>query len=135
MTLSKSLPNRIKRKDLPQIRKQLLALQGNACRVCNRTDISEVNWCVDHCHTTGLIRGVLCRTCNQLEGKIRKFCVSYLNAFPLGYILENMANYLAHPTNTVEVYHWQHKTEDEKRLDRNRKARLRRAKIKATGGT
>jgi hypothetical protein len=37
---------------------QMFALQGSACAVCRKTGVTL---CVDHCHRTGEIRGLLCR--------------------------------------------------------------------------
>lgn len=54
--------------------------QNNCCIGCNK----EVLLCVDHCHKTGEIRGLLCRTCNAAIGlakedvEILKNLVSYL---------------------------------------------------------
>ena len=41
---------------------QMLVDQDNLCAICKK----EVAWeaAVDHCHTTGKIRGLLCRNCN-----------------------------------------------------------------------
>jgi Recombination endonuclease VII len=40
----------------------LLARQGGVCAICAKPP--EKTLCVDHCHTTGKVRGLLCRQCN-----------------------------------------------------------------------
>jgi hypothetical protein len=40
----------------------LLARQGGVCAICAKP--SKKTLCVDHCHSTGKIRGLLCRKCN-----------------------------------------------------------------------
>ena len=44
----------------------LLAAQGGVCPLCGKR--SEKTLCVDHCHETGTIRGLLCRQCNFALG-------------------------------------------------------------------
>ena len=44
----------------------LLAAQGGVCPLCGKR--SEKTLCVDHCHRTGTIRGLLCRQCNFALG-------------------------------------------------------------------
>ena len=41
---------------------QMLVDQDNSCDICK----NEIGWeaAVDHCHTSGKIRGLLCRSCN-----------------------------------------------------------------------
>ena len=41
---------------------RLLAQQGGACAICRKRPAKTL--CVDHCHSTGKIRGLLCRKCN-----------------------------------------------------------------------
>jgi len=82
---------------------------------------------LDHCHTTGAVRGTLHRGCNALLGKVEnnasRFGVKSLPAF-----LNGAASYLQrHMTNITGLIHPTHKTEDEKRLARNAKARKVRA--------
>ena len=40
----------------------LMARQGGLCAICRKP--SKLRLCVDHCHVTGMIRGLLCRKCN-----------------------------------------------------------------------
>lgn len=39
--------------------------QGGACAICKRTGVTL---CVDHCHLTGEVRGLLCIRCNSAIG-------------------------------------------------------------------
>ena len=40
----------------------LLARQGGVCGICMKSGAEPL--CVDHCHATGKVRGLLCRACN-----------------------------------------------------------------------
>jgi hypothetical protein len=54
----------------------LLKQQNNCCKIC-KTHISEIksktksNFCVDHCHKTKAIRGLLCDSCNRGIGLLK----------------------------------------------------------------
>ena len=54
---------------------EMLVTQGNRCWICHRqftgTNSSTLSACVDHCHGTGKIRGLLCRSCNGALGGFR----------------------------------------------------------------
>lgn len=58
-------------------RDALLESQGNACKLCRRTDciwgkgFQDV-WHIDHEHGTDIVRGILCAACNMLVGQIEK---------------------------------------------------------------
>ena len=63
----------------------MLEKQNNACAIClNPETIENSILCVDHCHTTGKVRGLLCRMCNSALGKFQddllnlKRAVAYL---------------------------------------------------------
>lgn len=119
---------KLKVKDIPALRDKIALSQNGFCWLC-KIDLRCVTACLDHDHETGLIRGVLCQNCNGIEGKINnlarrakrqgtkaKFITSvlaYWNCF------EEAARMEIHPT---------HKTPDEKRLRRNKKAKERRKK-------
>jgi hypothetical protein len=48
----------------------LFAKQGERCAMC-RSDVPRGGkWCVDHCHSTGKIRGILCHQCNVAIGML-----------------------------------------------------------------
>ena len=45
----------------------LLQKQNNKCKICSlkfNENIFKLKACVDHCHETEKVRGLLCRTCN-----------------------------------------------------------------------
>jgi Recombination endonuclease VII len=41
---------------------RMLARQQGACAICKRKTLQRL--CVDHCHLTNMVRGLLCRRCN-----------------------------------------------------------------------
>ena len=49
----------------------LVKRAGNCCEICgvHQDDLSE-KLCVDHCHETGKVRGLLCKTCNSAIGRL-----------------------------------------------------------------
>jgi hypothetical protein len=50
----------------------MVAKQDGKCAACKRTPSDSVRGvlCVDHCHETNTIRGLLCHACNIALGKI-----------------------------------------------------------------
>lgn len=42
--------------------------EADACSICGELEIVEILH-VDHCHRTGLLRGLLCRSCNLGEAR------------------------------------------------------------------
>lgn len=52
---------------------QMLAAQGGKCAIC-LTDRPTGKWkvfAVDHCHVSGLVRGLLCNECNRGMGLLK----------------------------------------------------------------
>jgi hypothetical protein len=64
----------------------LLAKQGGACAICRRR--AKGRLCVDHCHVTGMVRGLLCHECNGALGWLKDdqaslvAALAYLGALP-----------------------------------------------------
>lgn len=52
---------------------KLLEAQEGVCAICEKQEMNNVNkvLCVDHCHVTGEIRGLLCGTCNLGIGGLK----------------------------------------------------------------
>lgn len=110
-------------------RAQLLMKQVGKCVLCRRKPSVP---CLDHCHSDGVVRGVLCRGCNALLGKIEN------NAARNGLVGAHLYTYLMNIPAYLEsgkqggtgILHPTHKTEEEKRLKRNATAVKRRAATK-----
>ncbi len=56
---------------------EILAAQNFVCAICFRSETSKrgdrvKNLAVDHCHTTGKIRGLLCCNCNTAIGSFQE---------------------------------------------------------------
>lgn len=81
-----------------EIYRVVLRQQGGKCPICKRP-INFLNkkgkrtndFAVDHCHTTGLFRGLLCMECNRAIAKFRDDAVR----------LENAAKYLSYPPAVI----------------------------------
>jgi hypothetical protein len=64
----------------------LLTEQGGACAICRRR--AKGRLCVDHCHVTGTVRGLLCSECNCALGYLKDdqaslvAALAYLGALP-----------------------------------------------------
>lgn len=53
----------------PEDRERMFKAQGRVCKCCGSTEPKAANgWHVDHCHKTGLVRGILCQQCNIMLG-------------------------------------------------------------------
>jgi len=68
-------------------RDALLAGQGGKCAGCGTIEPMGYGWHVDHCHTSGCVRGILCSLCNTGMGSARdsvetlQSWIDYLNRF------------------------------------------------------
>ena len=67
---------------------EMLASQNNRCAICETpADKQDRLMAVDHCHKTGVIRGLLCNSCNLGIGSFRdnprllQGAISYLSSF------------------------------------------------------
>ncbi|WP_218639322.1 endonuclease VII domain-containing protein [Streptomyces sp. IMTB 2501] len=66
---------------------EMFRLQGGKCAICRQTRQQRLS--VDHCHKSGVVRGLLCRRCNsQLIAR---------GARDSPVILRNAADYLEDP--------------------------------------
>jgi hypothetical protein len=119
---------RIKNKDIPALRDKIQAEQNGECWLCD-VKLSTVVPCLDHDHETGKIRGVLCGNCNGIEGKIHNLVRrAKRGMFKQDYLKRVIEYWLKHIVEPRSEIHPTHKTPDEKRLRRNKKARERRKK-------
>jgi len=117
----------IETKHLESVRKQLLVKQGNVCAICGCRFTRTDGPVVDHDHSTGVLRGVIHRSCNMAEGKVKvkanrghKGVEAYAFLIGLGVYLEK------HRRAQTQLIHPSHMTPNQKRLERNRKAKIAR---------
>lgn len=127
---------RIKASQAVAVRTALLKKQGYKCPLCGGSlrSNSSKQPALDHDHQTGFLRDVLCINCNGIEGKVFNLARRAKGDTTIRLWLENLlAYYRRHETpQHGGIYHHTHKTPEEKRLARNKKARDRRAKAKAS---
>jgi hypothetical protein len=110
--------------------------QGGICPLCQRgIDLKIKGEAVmDHCHETGLVRGILHRSCNAAEGKVANAAGRW-GAKTMDYesgvipYLENLVAYLKRPKHNL-IYP-SHLTPEEQKDKANLKRRSAAAAKKA----
>lgn len=57
----------------PEQYAEMLERAGGVCEICGRvpSEVSKKGPCVDHCHDTSKVRGILCAPCNMGIGHLR----------------------------------------------------------------
>lgn len=123
------LASRLTNSQVKETRDRQIINQRGLCDLCKLPGVQK-DPVLDHCHRTGAIRATLHRSCNSLLGKVEnnsaRFGVKDLSAF-----LHGAASYLQkHKTNLTGLIHPTHKSDEEKRLARNKKAVVKRAAAK-----
>lgn len=126
---------RLTQKQLAEYRLAQWEKQGRTCGLTGRP-LAYADAVVDHCHTTGVIRGVIDRGVNSMLGKIENHrrIAKLTNPRDLALMLNNVVGYLAKGEAAAMrpdalLYHT-HRTAEEKRDLRNKRARKRRADAK-----
>lgn len=53
----------------------ILIKQNGVCAICKKFRLRTIDrrMHIDHCHTTGKVRGILCSVCNTMLGKYEKY--------------------------------------------------------------
>jgi Recombination endonuclease VII len=74
----------------------MLAEQGSVCAICKAdTPRGKGAWHVDHCHSTGRVRGLLCHDCNTGIGKLKDSPQLLRDA--ISYLEKHNGNEVTHP--------------------------------------
>lgn len=110
---------------------QIIKKQGGKCAICGHPFTQRDVPVLDHCHTKGYIRGALHNSCNGVEGRIKKLAQRGHTGISAEKYVIGLGKYLdEHKTPKYQYIHPSHKTDDQKRIARNTKARAVRAKKK-----
>lgn len=125
---------KLKRSEVTKFKQGLWDKQKGVCPLCLKDLPQELSKCaLDHNHVTGECRGLLHLGCNKVEGNLfnsigRWGGVGKDYSLVIPY-LERLLAYIK-TAKTGRIYHL-HKTEDELREQRNKKARQAYARAKA----
>ncbi len=84
----KNVRNRIyKYKTIPIKIQKCLILQDRKCAICKREFENTYEMCIDHCHNTLEVRGLLCSSCNKGIGNLKDNIENLKNA--IDYLINN----------------------------------------------
>jgi hypothetical protein len=103
---------KLKHSEIRSFRKTQLVRQNSCCALCGQAVIDDA--VLDHCHSTGAIRGVLHRGCNALLGHIENNMAR--NRVDLGRLSAVASNLIAYLTAdpVSELLHPKHKTAEDR---------------------
>ncbi len=126
-----NLARQLKPSEVKSVLDQLVGKQGKKCAVCGKPFTPRDRPVLDHCHTTGFIRGALHNSCNGAEGRVKtKAMLGHKGVSSADYII-GLGKYLDKTkTPQYNLIHPTHMTEQQKREQRNAKARAARARKK-----
>jgi hypothetical protein len=127
------MARQLKTSEVKSVCDQLVKKQSGKCAVCDKPFSPRDRAVLDHCHTTGFIRGALHNSCNGAEGRVKsKAHLGHKGVGPADYVI-GLGKYLEkHSTPQYQYIHPSHKSEDQKRLQRNAKAKAARIRKKAS---
>lgn len=113
---------------IPRVKQAILQKRQNfTCAMCTTT-LTISTGCLDHDHSTGMVRGVLCRNCNGIEGKIKNLVTRGRRGMAHeDYLGQVLRYWIRHKTDQTGLLYPSHLTTDEKRIKTNAKARKVRA--------
>jgi hypothetical protein len=121
---------RIKTKDIPIVKQEILREQGGDCAICgvDLHSLPSKDICLDHDHTTGHIRGVLCRNCNSMEGKVLTACHRGKRGKTTLDWLAALYKYLTYYNTVQRCYglHPTHRTPEEKKALAKKRAKRKK---------
>ena len=63
-------------------------MEEDFCHICRKTNQSNRDFHIDHCHKTNIVRGVLCSNCNTALGLLKENPDIILNALKYIVIFE-----------------------------------------------
>src|SRR5690606_8183065 len=88
----------------------MLEKQRHLCAICGKPFPSDRERCVDHCHKTGQVRGILCGVCNRnlgilevQDGLWASSAAAYLNCYRDGCNTLNSDLWVPMPETTVRA--------------------------------
>lgn len=126
------MTRQLKPSEVKSVCTQLVKKQGNKCAVCGKPFTPRDGPVLDHCHRTGFIRGALHNSCNGAEGRVKtKANLGHKGVSSEDYLI-GLGKYLeSTKTPKYALIHPTHMTEEQKRLQRNAKAKAARQRKKA----
>lgn len=116
----------------------ILAYQGGVCYACHQPEpVKGRRLSVDHCHVTGLVRGLLCSRCNPIIGKLenayKRYGLGKLESLTVALLASRIATYLFNPPATKALGR-EHFGYTGRTGTKTHRARLRKER-KNSGGT
>jgi len=125
------LIKQLKSNQVASVLDQLVKRQGNKCAICGKPFTKVDKPVLDHCHYTGFIREAVHNSCNGAEGRVKtKAQLGHKGVHAYDYLI-GLGEYLSkHSKPQINLIHPTHMTPEQKRIQRNAKARAVRAKKK-----
>ena len=71
----------------------MLSSQKGRCAICGTGEPGAKGWCIDHCHNTDKVRGLLCSQCNTALGLMKEDVAA----------IRSMASYVLRHSEEIKV--------------------------------